>query len=184
MVVLLLLLPPLRPFLPPGDSCGIASDRCDVEVASSPELFADVVGVDGTLDSSADFVFGANDTLRLAFPAGEFTTVEEALWSSCSLRDNCSGDKGCSEAFGERVSDSKDAAFRTSSSSFESVFRMTLASLDSLGGVLIPEALPTLLPPGLRLAREAKANAEANSVGSTFFLSDGLSMVTPSIVSF
>ena len=71
-----------------------------------------------------------------------------------------------------------------------------LASLDSLGGVLAPPqhddeaALPTLLPPGLRLAREARANAEANSVGSTFFLladddDDLRRTVTPlSIVSF
>jgi len=72
-----------------------------------------------------------------------------------------------------------------------------LASLDSLGGVLTPPqdndeaALPTLLPPGLRLAREARANAEANSVGSTFLLlsdddddDDLLRMVTPLIVSF
>lgn len=120
----------------------------------------DDTGVDGVvLESSAAFVFGANDTLLLLL-AGELVT---SLWKRCS------GDVGCSEAFGDRASDSNDAAFRTSSSIFEPFsFLSILASLDSLGGL----ALPTLLPLGLRFAREASANAEANSVGSTFFFSE------------
>ncbi len=134
---------------PRGDCCGIASD---LELS-----LLDETGVDGAFASDS-FVFGAKDTLLL--PGEEVT--------SWSLWDRGSGDTGCSEAFGERVSDSKEAAFRTSSSFFESLsFLSITASRDSLGGV---EA--TLRPPGLKLASEASANAEASSVGSTFFLSE------------
>ena len=129
-----------------GDCCGMASDL-------APSLL-DETGVDGAFTSDS-FVFGAKDTLLLP---GETA----ASWS---LRDRGSGDTGCSEAFGERVSDSKDAAFRTSSSFFESLsFLSTTTSRDSLGGVDAP--------PGLKLASEASAKAEASSVGSTFFLSN------------
>lgn len=118
----------------------------------------DETGVDGAFASDS-FVFGAKETLLLP---GE----DERSWSRW---DRGSGEIGCSEALGERVSDSKDAAFRTSSSFLEYVsFRSVMASRDSLGA----EALPTLRPPGLRLASEASAKAEASSVGSTFFLSD------------
>jgi hypothetical protein len=154
---------PLPLLLPIADCCGIASDRRGDD--GSLSLFDDT-GVDGVvLDSSAAFVFGANDTLLLLLVGEEDT-------SSCSLCECCSGESGCSEAFGDRVSDSKDAAFRTSSSSFESFsFLSVFASLDSLGGLSSLVTLPALLPPGLRFAREASAKAEANSVGSTFFLS-------------
>ena len=162
------MLPLLEALLPRGDCCwGIASDRRgDV----GPLSFFDETGVDGAVDSSAAFVLGAKDTLLLLL---EGEVVSGSLW------ERGSGDAGWSEAFGDRVSDSKDAAFRTSSSFIESLsFLSVLASLDSLGGVA---TLPTLLPPGLRLAREASANADASSVGSTFFLPD---TKLPSMVSF
>ena len=148
----------LAPLLARGDCCGIASDRDGGELS-----FFDDDGVDGVLESSAALVFGAKDTLLLLLEG-------EAVTSSCSRCESWSGDGGCSEALGDRVSDSKEAAFRTSSSFFLS-FLSGCASRDSLGGVSAV-TLPTLLPPGLRFAREASAKAEANSVGSTFFLSE------------
>ena len=128
-------------------------------MASNLELsLLDEIGVDGAFVSDS-FVFGAKETLLLP--------GEDAI--SWSRSDRGSGETGCSEALGERVSDSKDAAFRTSSSFLEFLsFRSVVASRDSLG----VESLSTLRPPGLRLASEASAKADASSVGSTFFLSD------------
>ena len=59
------------------------------------------------LESFAALVLGAKETLFEALEVDSLSCSLSEL--SCSLSRHCSGDNGCLEALGDRVSDSKDA---------------------------------------------------------------------------